>query len=65
MAGDPEVDDATPVTVRTTARKTQIIAVVDADAMAGDSSGVAYLEDGTPIPNDLVQRWLCDTSIAR
>src|SRR4051794_7439656 len=65
MAGDPDVDDGTPVTVRTTARKTQIIVVCDALAAAGDPTARAELEDGTPVPQDLLQRWLCDSAVGR
>src|SRR3954447_12535769 len=65
MAGDPEVDDGTPVTVRTTARKTQIIVVCDAEAVAGSPAARAELEDGTPVPQDLLQRWLCDSAVGR
>ena len=65
MAGDPEVDDGTPVTIRTTARKTQIIVVCDAEAAAGDPSARAELEGGTPVPQDVLQRWLCDSAVGR
>lgn len=65
MAGDAEVDDGTPVTIRTTARKTQIIVVCDAEAAAGGPSGNAELEDGTPVPQDILQRWLCDSAVGR
>jgi hypothetical protein len=65
MAGDPEVDDGTPVTIRTTARKTQIIVVCDAEAAAGDPSARAELEDGTPVPQHVLQRWLCDSAVGR
>jgi len=65
MVGDPEVDDGTPVTVRSTARKTQIIVVCDAEAAAGDPTARAELEDGTPVPQDLLQRWLCDSAVGR
>ena len=58
MAGDPEVDDGTPVTLRTTARKTQIIVVVRPD-------GEAELEDGTFVPHRLLHQWLCDSAIGR
>lgn len=65
MAGNPEEDDGTPVTIRTTARKTQIIVVADIEAVAGDATARAELEDGTPVPQDLLQRWLCDTALCR
>lgn len=65
MAGNPEQDDGTPVTIRTTARKTQIIVVVDINAVAGVPTARAELEDGTPVPQDLLQRWLCDTALCR
>lgn len=65
MAGNPEEDDGTPATIRTTARKTQIIVVADIEAVAGDATARAELEDGTPVPQDLLQRWLCDTALCR
>src|SRR4051795_2226329 len=56
MAGDPDVDDGTPVTVRTTARKAQFLVRVDQEALAGERAGEAALDDGTPIPHEMLHR---------
>jgi len=47
------------------ARKPLFIVTIDLDALAGNPAGRAELDDGTPVPPDLVQRWLCDSSISR
>lgn len=46
-------------------RKPQLIAVVDVPALNGDPTGIAELEDGTPIPQPLLSQWLCDCTVAR
>ena len=46
-------------------RRPQLVAVVDLDALAGDPAGIAELDDGTPVPQSILQRWLCDSSIGR
>ena len=65
-AGDrdsDEPDDSRPVGGRP--RRPQLIAIVDLDALAGRLSGRADLEDGTPLPQAILQRWMCDCSIGR
>ena len=46
-------------------RRPQLVAVVDLDALGGDPAGIAELDDGTPVPQSILQRWLCDSSIGR
>ena len=46
-------------------RRPQFVVVVDVAAIAGDRSAVAELEDGTPVPQSALQRWLCDSTIGR
>jgi hypothetical protein len=46
-------------------RKPQLVVVVDVPALNGDPTGIAELEDGTPIPQPLLSQWLCDCSLAR
>jgi hypothetical protein len=46
-------------------RRPQLLAVVDLDALAAQLAGHADLEDGTPLPQTILQRWLCDSAIGR
>ena len=59
---DPAAAEATPAR---RPRTKQIIAVVDIDTLAGDPTGRAELEDGTPIPHEVLHRWACDSAIGR
>ena len=47
------------------ARKPQIIAIVDVPALEGDPEGLAELDDGTPVTQQLLSQWLCDCTLAR
>jgi hypothetical protein len=63
---DVSDDDAEPPTkTRPSPRRPQIVTVVDIDALAGDTAGLAVLEDGTPLPQAILQRWACDSAIGR
>jgi hypothetical protein len=55
---DPDSSGAGP-------RRPQLLAVVDLDALAGQLSGRADLDDGTPLPQAILQRWMCDSAIGR
>jgi len=46
-------------------RRPQFLVIADVAAVAGDRSAMAQLEDGTPVPQSVVQRWLCDSTIGR
>jgi hypothetical protein len=46
-------------------RRAQLIVVTDLDALAGDLAGSAALEDGTLLPQSILQRWACDSSLGR
>jgi hypothetical protein len=46
-------------------RRPQFVVVADVEALAGARSGTAELEDGTPVPQSTLQRWLCDSTIGR
>jgi hypothetical protein len=46
-------------------RRPQLIVVADIEALAGDRCGSAELDDGTPLPQSILQRWACDSSLAR
>ena len=65
-AGDrdsDEPDDSRPVGGRP--RRPLLLTVVDLDALAGRLSGRAELDDGTPLPQSILQRWMCDSAIGR
>src|SRR5258706_11761561 len=47
------------------AKQPLVIARVDIPALAGDPEGTAELDDGTPVPQEVLQRWLCDSAISR
>jgi hypothetical protein len=46
-------------------RRPQLIVVTDLDALAGDPIGTAALDDGTLLPQSILQRWACDSSLGR
>jgi hypothetical protein len=46
-------------------RRPQLVAVVDLDALTGQLTGHADLDDGTPLPQSILQRWMCDCAIGR
>jgi hypothetical protein len=46
-------------------RKPQFVVVADVAAVAGDHAGLAELDNGTPVPQSILQRWLCDSTIGR
>jgi len=66
-AGDRDdgPDDGPPVTIRRRPRMKQILVVADIDAITGDRRGSAVLDDGTPIPQRVLQQWACDSAIGR
>jgi hypothetical protein len=63
-AGDRDSDPDSTATAAGP-RRPQLLAVVDLDALAGELSGHADLEDGTPLPQAILQRWMCDCAIGR
>jgi hypothetical protein len=46
-------------------RKPQLIAIVDVDALAGDPTGHATLDNGVLLPLTTLERWACDSGIGR
>ena len=60
---DHDTEPSTPGATRP--RRPLFVVVVDPAALAGDPTGLAELEDGTPIPGALLERWACDTVIGR
>jgi hypothetical protein len=46
-------------------RKPLLVVRVDVEALAGDPNGEAELDDGTPIPYEILERWACDSGIGR
>jgi hypothetical protein len=46
-------------------RRPQLVVAVDVNALAGDPAGIVELDDGTPVPQSILQRWACDCSIGR
>lgn len=59
--------DHTPHTAptRSRPRRPQLIVLTDPAALAGDPTGTAELEDGTPLPFSILHRWACDSCIGR
>lgn len=62
---DSDPDDGQPVTIRRRPRMKQILVVADVNALLGDRSALAALDDGTPIPQRVLQQWSCDSAIGR
>jgi hypothetical protein len=61
---DPDEDQPSQSSTRRP-RMPQFIVVVDVPALNGDPSGLAELEDGTRVSQELVSEWLCDCTLAR
>jgi hypothetical protein len=70
-AGDNDADaddpapDGRPGSMAPLPRKPQLVVVVDLDAIAGEVAGLSVLDDGNLLPQHVLQRWLCDSSIGR
>jgi hypothetical protein len=62
---DEPGDEAASHRPRPRPRRPQLIVVTDLDALAGDRMGTAELEDGTLLPQSILQRWACDSSLGR
>jgi hypothetical protein len=62
---DSDPDDGTPVTIRRSPRRPRLIARVDVEALEGRVGGKAELEDGTLLWQDILDRWMCDSSVGR
>jgi hypothetical protein len=45
--------------------KPQLIVRVDVQALRGDPTGLAELEDGSAVPQDVLQQWACDSAVGR
>jgi hypothetical protein len=46
-------------------RRPLLVVRVNVEALAGDPNGEAELEDGTPVPHEVLERWACDSAIGR
>jgi hypothetical protein len=65
-AGDRDadpVDESAPHKPRH--RKPQLIVVVDIDALAGNPTGQAHLDNGLRVPLTVLERWACESAIGR
>jgi 5-methylcytosine-specific restriction protein A len=62
-AGDRDHDDHTTGGRRP--RRAQLIVITDVDALTGDLTGTAELDNGTLLPQSILQRWACDSTIGR
>jgi hypothetical protein len=65
-AGDRDNDDPSDeASSHRRPRIPQLVTIVDIDALAGNPAGLAELEDGTALPQSILQRWRCDSTIGR
>jgi Domain of unknown function (DUF222) len=67
-AGDrdrDDSDDAASPAPTGRPRRPHLVVVADLEAIAGAATGIAELDDGTPVAQSILQRWLCDSSIGR
>jgi hypothetical protein len=62
---DDELGDGATHRPRPRPRRPQLIVITDLEALAGDLIGSAELEDGTLLPQSILQRWACDSSLGR
>ena len=60
---DPDQPDGQPA--RSRPRKPMIIAVVDVDLLCRSILGPGRLDDGTPLPPEVLEQWACDSPIGR
>jgi len=65
-AGDRDDDPDTPNAPRKRGpRKPQLIVIVDPDALEGNPTGEARLDNGLRVPMTTLARWACDCGIGR
>ena len=62
---DADPDDGRPTTRRHSPRRPLLIGVVDILGLLDDRYGVAELEDGTVLPEEVLARWACDSAMGR
>ncbi len=66
VAGDRDDEPGDEAaTHRPRPRRPQLIVITDLDALAGQLIGTAELENGTLLPQSILQRWACDSSLGR
>ncbi len=46
-------------------RRRQIIAVIDIDPLTGEMGPTGRLDDGSLLPREVLERWMCDCAVAR
>jgi 5-methylcytosine-specific restriction protein A len=65
-AGDRDADPVDETAARKPRpRRPQLIVIVDVDALAGDLTGEAHLDNGVNVPLTVLERWACDSAIGR
>ena len=65
-AGDRDSDPDDPAAPRKRGpRKPQLLVIVDVDALEGNPTGEAHLDNGVKVPVTTLERWACDSSVGR